>query len=87
MTQESAKSFIGASTLAQMSERIKFADLILQKEFLPHLGTDEQSNIKKAMFLGYMVNRMLNAALGRTKEDDRDHYGKKRLDLVGTLFA
>lgn len=53
-----------------MSERIKFADLILQKEFLPHLGTDEQSNIKKAMFLGYMVNRMLNAALGRTKEDD-----------------
>lgn len=29
LTQESAKSFIGASTLAQMSERIKFADLIL----------------------------------------------------------
>jgi DNA-directed RNA polymerase II subunit RPB2 len=29
------------------------------------------------MFLGYMVHRLLNAALGRTKEDDRDHYGKK----------
>jgi DNA-directed RNA polymerase II subunit RPB2 len=54
---------------------------------LPHLGTDESCNIKKAMFIGYMVNRLLSAALGRTREDDRDHYGKKRLDLVGTLFA
>lgn len=47
-----------------MSERLKFADLILQKEFLSHLGTDENSYLKKAMFLGYMVNRLLNAALG-----------------------
>lgn len=34
-----------------------------------------------------MINRLLNSALGRTGEDDRDHYGKKRLDLVGTLMA
>lgn len=87
LSQESAKSFIGACTLAEKSERLKFADQILCKELLPHLGTDESAFTKKAMFLGYMVNRMLNAALGRTKEDDRDHYGKKRLDLVGTLFA
>lgn len=39
------------------------------------------------MFIGYMVHRLLSAALGRTREDDRDHYGKKRLDLVGSLFA
>jgi DNA-directed RNA polymerase II subunit RPB2 len=84
---ESCKSFIGACTLASKFERIKYADMILQKELLPHLGTDEGSNIKKAMFIGYMVHRLLNAALGRIKEDDRDHYGKKRLDLVGTLFA
>lgn len=61
--------------------------MILQKELLPHLGTDESSNVKKAMYIGYMINRLLSAALGRTREDDRDHYGKKRLDLVGTLFA
>lgn len=84
---EGCKSFIGACTLAKMQERIKYADMILQKELLPHLGTDESCNIKKAMFIGYMVNRLLSAALGRTREDDRDHYGKKRLDLVGTLFA
>lgn len=26
---------------------------------------------------------MCNSALGRSGEDDRDHYGKKRLDMIG----
>jgi len=34
-----------------------------------------------------MISRLCNSALGRTGEDDRDHYGKKRLDLVGSLMA
>ena len=34
-----------------------------------------------------MINRVLKSALGRTGEDDRDHYGKKRLDFVGALMA
>jgi DNA-directed RNA polymerase II subunit RPB2 len=25
--------------------------------------------------------------LGRAGEDDRDHYGKKRLDMVGSLLG
>lgn len=87
ITTESAKSFLGACTLGTKTDRIRFADIILQKELLPHLGTDEQSYQKKALFIGYMINRLLNSALGRTGEDDRDHYGKKRLDLVGTLMA
>lgn len=33
-----------------------------------------------------MVNRLLFAYLGKTDEDDRDHYGKKRLDLTGILL-
>lgn len=87
LTAESAKSFIGACSLASKAERIKCADQILQKELLPHLGTDENSYPKKALFIGYMVNRLCNSALGRTGEDDRDHYGKKRLDLVGVLLG
>jgi DNA-directed RNA polymerase II subunit RPB2 len=87
LTAESAKSFLGACSLASKAERIKYADTILQKELLPHLGTDENSYPKKALFIGYMVNRILNSALGRTGEDDRDHYGKKRLDLVGVLLG
>jgi DNA-directed RNA polymerase II subunit RPB2 len=87
LTAESAKSFIGACSLASKAERLKYADMILQKELLPHLGTDENSYPKKALFMGYMVNRLCNSALGRTGEDDRDHYGKKRLDLVGVLLG
>jgi DNA-directed RNA polymerase II subunit RPB2 len=30
---------------------------------------------------------MLQASLGRATEDDRDHYGKKRLDMAGNLMA
>lgn len=34
-----------------------------------------------------MVNKLLYAYLGKTDEDDRDHYGKKRLDMTGTLMV
>ena len=30
-----------------------------------------------------MIHRLLLVALGRREEDDRDHYGNKRLDLGG----
>lgn len=53
---------------------------------MPHVGTDKDSNLTKAYFIGYMVNKLLYAYLGKTDEDDRDHYGKKRLDLTGVLL-
>lgn len=34
-----------------------------------------------------MVNKLLYAYLGKTDEDDRDHYGKKRLDMTGVLLV
>lgn len=44
-------------------------------------------NTKKAYFFGYMVHRLLLAALERRELDDRDHFGAKRLDLAGPLLA
>ncbi|KAK4503642.1 hypothetical protein PRZ48_004557 [Zasmidium cellare] len=67
--------------------RIRYAREIMQKEFLPHISQEEGSETKKAFFLGYMVNRLLQCSLGRVEEDDRDHFGKKRLDLAGPLMA
>ncbi|MBA7492189.1 DNA-directed RNA polymerase subunit beta [subsurface metagenome] len=60
---------------------------ILHKEFLPHIGQAADSSTKKAYFLGYMVSRMLKCALGRIEPDDRDHLGKKRIDLPGPLMT
>ncbi|VZH94471.1 unnamed protein product, partial [Fusarium fujikuroi] len=34
-----------------------------------------------------MVHKLLQCALGRREPDDRDHFGKKRLDLAGPLLA
>lgn len=65
---------------------MKYAKDLLQKELLPHVGISEFCETKKAYFLGYMVNRILQAGLGRRGEDDRDHYGNKRMDLGTILF-
>lgn len=68
-------------------ERIQYARDVLQKEVLPHVGIDDSCDTKKAFFVGYIVHKMLMCSLGRLEEDDRDHFGKKRLDLAGPLIA
>ena len=89
-TQEVALDFIGRRGSAEgvsKNKRIQYTKEILQREMLPHVSTMPGNESKKAFFIGYMVNILCQAALGRTPEDDRDHYGKKRLDMAGSLFA
>ncbi|MCJ1437412.1 DNA-dependent RNA polymerase II [Xylographa pallens] len=88
--REVALDFIskrGSSQGVTREKRIKYARDIMQKEFLPHVSQVEGSETRKAFFLGYMVHRLLQVALGRREPDDRDHFGKKRLDLAGPLMA
>ena len=88
--REVALDFIGKRGSSQgvtRDKRIKYARDIMQKELLPHISQVEGSETRKAFFLGYMVHRMLQCALGRREVDDRDHFGKKRLDLAGPLLA
>jgi DNA-directed RNA polymerase II subunit RPB2 len=68
----------GAAESVEQAKRISYAKDMLQKEMLPHVSTLPNNESKKAFFIGYMVYRLANCALGRTNEDDRDHYGKKR---------
>ncbi|KAI9366033.1 DNA-directed RNA polymerase II subunit RPB2 [Zopfochytrium polystomum] len=89
-SQDVALDFIGKrgnSVGASRERRIKYAQDILQKEMLPHVGTKAHSETKKAYFFGYMIHRLLLAALERREFDDRDHFGKKRLDLAGPLLT
>ncbi|OAF68973.1 hypothetical protein A3Q56_03288 [Intoshia linei] len=88
--QEIALSFIGARGAkpgVTKEKRIRYAREIIQRELLIHLGTGKFCETKKAYFVGYMIHRLLQAALGRRECDDRDHYGNKRLDLAGPLLA
>ncbi|MEM3615339.1 MAG: DNA-directed RNA polymerase subunit B [Candidatus Methanomethylicia archaeon] len=66
--------------------RVQRAQQILDKYFLPHLGTDIKSRRKKAFFLGQMAEKLLELVLGRRKPDDKDHYANKRLKLAGDLL-
>jgi DNA-directed RNA polymerase II subunit RPB2 len=77
----------GSAINVGRKERIQYAREILQKEVLPHVGTEENNETKKAFFMGYIVHKMLMCSLGRLEEDDRDHFGKKRLDLAGPLMG
>lgn len=88
--REVALDFIGKRGSGQglvRDKRVKYARDIMQKELLPHISQKEGSETRKAFFLGYMVHKMLQCALGRRETDDRDHFGKKRLDLAGPLLA
>jgi DNA-directed RNA polymerase II subunit RPB2 len=76
-----------ANASGNMEKRIRNAKEILKKEFLPHVSQGEGAETRKAFYLGYIVHRLLQCALGRREEDDRDHFGKKRLDLAGPLMA
>ena len=76
----------GTTVGAKREARIKYAQQILTKEFLPHVSTDEGSEVKKAYFFGYMIHKLLATVLGRRDFDDRDHYGNKRMDLAGPLL-
>ncbi len=89
-TQEAALYYIGKrgnTLLVEKDKAIQFAKDKLEHDMLPHVATTPNNEQKKAFFIGYMVHRLCNAVLGRIGEDDRDHYGKKRLDMAGSLLG
>ena len=55
---------------------------ILSNDLFPHCNTP----VQKLMFLGYMTHRLLEASFDWVKQDDRDSYINKRIDLTGTLL-
>ena len=68
-------------------KRIIYAKLLLETEFLPHVSTKSNGALQKSFFLGYMANKLIKASIGVITEDDRDYYGKKRLDMAGLLLT
>ncbi len=88
-TVEDAIDFIGSRVaVGQTREnRIKRAEQIIDKYFLPHIGTAPSDRRKKAYYLGQMAAKLIELVLGRRQPDDKDHYANKRLKLAGELLA
>jgi len=65
-----------------IKKKLEFTLDILNNDLFPHCHNMTQ----KVYFLGYMTNRLLQAAFEFVKQDDRDSYNNKRVDLVGVLL-
>jgi len=63
-------------------KKLEFTMDILTNDLFPHCHTA----VQKIYFLGYMTNKLLMASFEIIKQDDRDSYLNKRVDLTGTLL-
>ena len=65
-----------------IKKKHEFTLEILNNDLFPHCHNMPQ----KIYFLGYMANKLLLASFEIIKQDDRDSYLNKRIDLTGTLL-
>jgi DNA-directed RNA polymerase II subunit RPB2 len=81
-----SKYIIGVQSVKYKTNKckLKYAFEVLCTELFPHIG---ESPIKKAYFLGYMVNKLLKTSLGLLVYDDRDSFLNKRVETSGELMA
>ena len=88
-TVEDALLFIGNRVAHGQvkSYRLQRAELILDRNFMPHIGRSPNKRIEKAYLLGEMAAKVIELKLGRRKPDDKDHVKNKRLKLAGPLLA
>jgi len=63
-------------------KKLEFTMEILNNDLFPHC----QTACQKIYFLGYMANKLLLASFEIIKQDDRDSYINKRVDLTGSLL-
>ena len=57
---------------------------LIQSDCFPHVGNDFR---EKAMYLGYVVKKLMLVTIGIEKPTDRDSFTFKRVDLSGFLLA
>jgi DNA-directed RNA polymerase II subunit RPB2 len=91
MSQEDALRIITSNVMytpmnmdkeAGAAKKRTFTQDVLNNDLFPHCHNATQ----KIYFLGYMVNRIIRCSLDMAKQDDRDSYVNKRVDLTGALL-
>ena len=93
-TQQLALEYVGARL------RMKQKTMIMQRRdykaeavealssiILPHVGVKDMNFRPKALYIAFMVRRVLMALTDPTQVDDRDYVGNKRLELAGQMLS
>lgn len=81
------KRYSSTNIETNMHQKQKHLELILSRDFLPHMGITADKIMHKAIYLGKMINKLLNTFLGRIDTDDRDSFINKRVELPGALMS
>ena len=86
-TQEQAEEVLikimtGINKTTQNTTKILRENII--NDFLPHVGKNYR---RKALYLGYMIRKMIRIYLGYDNYDNRDSYMNKRIDSPGILLS
>jgi DNA-directed RNA polymerase beta subunit len=69
------------------SQKKKFLVSLLTNNLLPHIDENNISRTtNKALYICYMIHKLVRVHLGRLPVDDRDSYINKRIDLPGDLM-
>lgn len=84
-TREDALEYILRNITGNMrnNKTIENVELVLDSDLLPHIT----GRNKKALYLGFMINKAISIYLGYESYDNRDSYINKRIDTPGMLMA
>lgn len=78
-----SKKFNLVGSQKEKGDRIAF---YLNNFVLPHVGITFEDRIAKAKLICKLFKRLYAAIHGTSSLDDKDHYGNKKVKLVGQLF-
>jgi len=78
-----AKRFNLIGNSKEKNDRVSF---YINNFILPHAGITDEDRIKKAQLICKLFKRYYKAITNEATIDDKDHYGNKRVKLVGQLF-
>lgn len=87
-TKDEAIAYLGKKFAGGQAKeyRVKRVETLMDRNLLPHLGNEPEDRVTKAIFMARMGMAVLELALGKREEDDKDHYANKRLKLAGDLM-
>jgi len=84
---DEALEFIGKKLkIPQKEYRDKRVNDLLDKYLLPHLGQEKKDREKKALYICKVVRKIIKLGLKKVEEQDIDHYGNKRIKMVGDFL-
>jgi len=78
-----AKKFSLVGSQKEKNDRVAF---YLNNFIIPHVGINVEDRIEKARLICKLFKRYYKALNGEVSLDDKDHYGNKKVKLVGQLF-